>query len=220
MSYHTIRGVMNSNDLVNFLDKDSCFIEKSVTIGKNVTIYPNNQIYGNTCIGDNVTLYPNNCIFNCQIGDSCKVQSSYLEDSVVAQNVNIGPYARIRPNSKIDSNCKIGNFVEIKNSTLGENTKVSHLAYVGDCQIGKCCNIGCGAIFVNYDGINKHKTVVKDNCFVGSNCNIIAPVTIDENTYIACGTTVTKDTNKNDFVIGRPYASVKPERANKYLKNS
>ena len=191
-----------------------------MTIGKNVTIYPNNQIYGNTCIGDNVTLYPNNCIFNCQIGDGCKVQSSYLEDSVVAQNVNIGPYARLRPNSKIDSNCKIGNFVEIKNSTLGESTKVSHLAYVGDCQIGKCCNIGCGAIFVNYDGINKHKTVVKDNCFVGSNCNIIAPVIIDENTYIACGTTVTKDTNKNDFVIGRPYASVKPERANKYLKNS
>lgn len=219
LTYHKIRGNMNKNDLVNFIDKKSCFIEKSVVIGKNVTIYPNNQIYGNTIIGDNVTLYPNNCIFNCKIGDNCKVHSSYLEDSIIKQTVSIGPYARLRPNSEIGNNCKIGNFVEVKNSTIGTGTKASHLAYVGDCQIGQNCNIGCGVIFVNYDGKNKHKTVVKDGCFVGSNCNIIAPVTLEENTYVACGTTVTLDTNKNDFVIGRPYATVKPNKAVNYLKN-
>jgi bifunctional UDP-N-acetylglucosamine pyrophosphorylase/glucosamine-1-phosphate N-acetyltransferase len=113
---------------------------------------------------------------------------------------------------------KIGNFVEVKNARVGDGTAVSHLAYVGDCDIGAGCNIGCGAIFVNYDGKTKHRTTVEDNCFIGSNCNIIAPVHIAKNSYICAGTTVTKDTQNLDFVIGRVEPTVKSGRAKGYLK--
>ena len=141
-----------------------------------------------------------------------------MEQSVIHNNVAIGPYAHIRPNSEIDDNCKIGNFVEIKNSHLGENTKASHLAYVGDAEIGRNCNIGCGAIFVNFNGKEKHKTIVGDDCFIGSNCNIIAPVSIADGTYVCAGTTLTQDTGKFDFVVGRARETVKHNRAKKYLK--
>ena len=114
-------------------------------------------------------------------------------------------------------NAKIGNFVEIKNATVGKGTKVSHLAYVGDADLGDNCNIGCGAIFVNYDGVNKHRTTVGDGCFIGSNCNIIAPVSIDSKSYICAGTTVTENIKTDDFVIGRVRQQVKENRAHKYL---
>jgi bifunctional UDP-N-acetylglucosamine pyrophosphorylase/glucosamine-1-phosphate N-acetyltransferase len=113
----------------------------------------------------------------------------------------------------------IGNFVEVKNATVGENTKACHLAYIGDATIGKNCNIGCGAIFVNYNGKIKNKTFVGDNCFIGSNCNIIAPVNIESNSFITAGTTITEDVKSGDFVIGRVRQQVKPNRAYKYLKN-
>ena len=133
--------------------------------------------------------------------------------------MSVGPFARLRPDADVRDNAKIGNFVEIKNAIIGENTKVSHLAYVGDAEVGKNCNIGCGAIFVNYNGRTKSRTVVGDNCFIGSNCNIIAPVAIASDSYICAGTTVTEDINADDFVIGRVRQEVKPCRAHKYLKN-
>lgn len=206
-------------DKIKIIDKKTIYIDKNVKLGKNVTIYPNNQIYGDTEIGDNVVLYPNNCIFDCIIGNDCKISCSYLEESKIDANVNIGPYARIRPKSNIGDNCKIGNFVEIKNSTIGNGTKASHLAYIGDAKIGDNCNIGCGAIFVNYDGKQKKRTTVGDNCFIGSNCNIIAPVKLAENSYICAGTTITDDTNAYDFVIGRTRPTTKPNKAKKYLKD-
>ena len=190
-----------------------CFVDENAEIGANVTIYPNVYILGNTKIGDNCVIYPNTTIENSVIGANTVIKSSFIEDSVVKENVQIGPFAHLRPHSVIEDDCKVGNFVEIKNATLGKGTKASHLA-----DVGENCNIGCGAIFVNYNGKSKNRTVVGNNCFIGSNCNIIAPVNIADNSYICAGTTQTIDTENDDFVIGRCREVVKKNRAHNYLK--
>ena len=200
------------------IDEHSVFIDDSVTFGDDVTVYENNRIEGNTVVGDGCAILPNNRIKNCVIGKGATIEFSHAEDAEIGNNVSVGPFARLRPNAKVLDNAKIGNFVEIKNAVVGKNTKVSHLAYVGDCELGENCNIGCGAIFVNYDGKKKHKTVVGDNCFIGSNCNVIAPVTIESDSYICAGTTVTEDVFKDDFIIGRPRQVRKAGRAHNYLK--
>lgn len=199
-------------------DKKSVFIDESVQIGENVIIYENNRIEGETVIQDNVTIYPNNYISNSKIGKGSKLYSSFIENSEIGQCCMVGPYAHIRPKSKLCNFVKLGNFCEVKNSTIGDHTKVSHLAYVGDAVIGKHCNIGCGAIFVNYDGKNKYQTTVEDNAFIGSNANIIAPVVIGKGAYICAGTTVAKSVLSNSFVIGRSRQVEKNDRAEKYLK--
>ncbi len=185
-------------------DSKSIFIGENVKIGNDVTIYENNRIEGDTIIGDGVTIYP----FN------------HIVDSKIGSNAKIGPFARLRPNTIIENDVKIGNFVEVKNSKVGENSKVSHLAYVGDCEIGKNCNIGCGVIFVNYNGKTKNKTYVGNNCFIGSNCNVIAPVNIEDNSYICAGTTITDKVESGDFVIGRVRQENKKGRAKNYLKGN
>ncbi len=200
-------------------DKKSIFIGKDVVIGNNVTIYENNRLEGKTEILDGVTLLPNNYIVDSVIGENSLINYSQIDNSIVKNDVNVGPFSRLRPHSVIESGAKIGNFVEIKNATIGKGSKVSHLAYVGDAEIGEDCNIGCGAIFVNYNGKIKQKTIVKDNCFIGSNCNVIAPVTIEANSYICAGTTITQNVNEDDFVIGRVRQEVKQKRAHEYLKN-
>ena len=203
--------------MTRFLNKKSCSIGKNVKIGKNVTIYENNHIEGNCVIGDNVTLFPNNFIDSCVIQSGSIIQNSHMEKSEIGKSCKIGPFARIKANSKIGDNCKIGNFVEIKNSFIGDATKISHHAYVGDAQVGKNCNIGCGVIFANYDGKNKNKTEVGDNVFIGSNCNLIAQLKIDNNAYVSAGTTVTENVNKNEFVIGRVKQVNKINKKNRYI---
>lgn len=205
---------------VNIKDEKSVFIDSEVVIGKNVTIYENNRIEGKTIIGDNVVIMPGCYIIDSKIEDGVKLNSSQIENSYVGKNCTIGPFAHLRPNCKLFDDVKIGNFVEIKNSEIGKGTKVSHLAYVGDSVVGKDCNIGCGAIFVNYNGRNKSKTIVGDNCFIGSNCNIIAPVNIADKSYICAGTTVTENVSTDDFVIGRVRQEVKKNRAHCYLKET
>lgn len=202
------------------LDKKSVFIDNTVTIGQNVTIYENNRICGETCIGDNVTIMPGCYIKNCKVANNTLLDSSHAEDSVIGENCNIGPFARLRPNTELKNDVKIGNFVEVKNSVVGEGTKINHLAYVGDANVGKGCNIGCGAIFVNYNGRKKNRSIIGDKCFIGSNCNIIAPVNIASNAYICAGTTVTDDVNTDDFVIGRVRQQIKTNKAHLYLKES
>ena len=199
-------------------DEKSIFIDDTVIIGENVIIYENNRIEGNTVIGNNVVLLPNNYIVDTVIGDGTTVNYSQSEKATVGKNCSIGPFSRLRPNADIGDNAKIGNFVEIKNAVIGDGTKVSHLAYVGDAAVGKNCNIGCGAIFVNYNGRSKSRTFVGDNCFIGSNCNIIAPVNIESDSYICAGTTVTDSVKTDDFVIGRVRQQVKTGRAHDYLK--
>ena len=197
---------------------EGSFIDENVEIADDVRIYPNVYILGNSKIGKGTVIYPNTTIENSVIGENCEIKSSYIEESEVKDNVKIGPFAHLRPNSFVGNGCKIGNFVEIKNATLGKNTAASHLAYIGDADVGENCNIGCGAIFVNYNGKTKNRTVVEDDCFIGSNCNVIAPVYIKRGSYICAGTTITIDTNEDDFVIGRCRETVKPNRARLYKK--
>lgn len=199
-------------------DKKSIFIAKTVKIGENVTIYENTRIEGNSVIGDGVVIMPNCYVIDSVIGDNTVIHNSVIEQSVTGKNCKIGPYSHLRPNSTLKNDVHIGNFVEIKNATLDDGVKANHLAYVGDADIGKKCNIGCGAIFVNYNGKIKQRTVVGDNCFIGSNCNVIAPCVIKKNSYVCAGTTVTKEVNEGDFVIGRVRQEVKPNLAKKYLK--
>ena len=156
----------------------NCVFEDNVSIGENSSIGHN--CFLNRCkIGKNVFIKPNTIIFGATIGDNCTV----------------GPFARIRPGTNIKSACNIGNFVEIKNSTIGEGSKINHLSYVGDATLGKDVNIGAGAITCNYDGVNKHKTIVKDNSFIGSGSMLVAPVIIGKGSFIAAGSTITKDTS-------------------------
>ncbi len=209
---------MKSCKKVKLVNKKSIHLDKSVEIGSNVVIYENNRIEGNTVIGNNVVIMPNCYIKDCIIGDNTKITSSHLESAEIGLACEIGPFSRLRPKAKLGAKVKIGNFVEVKNAFVGDGTKVSHLAYVGDADLGKNCNIGCGAIFVNYNGKVKSRTVVGDNCFIGSNCNIIAPVEIASNSYICAGTSVTNKVNEGDFVIGRVRQEVKENRAFKYLK--
>lgn len=215
--------------------RKNIFISKETKIGKNVKISQNNKILGRCIIEDNCIIKQNNTIENCTILQSCEVEDSKITNSKIAQNckieksvidganisknAQIGVFARIRPQSFIGQNVKIGNFVEVKNSTIKSNSKVSHLAYVGDAEIGKNCNIGCGVVFVNFDGKNKHKTKIGDNCFIGSNSNLVAPLNLAQNTFVACGSTVTKDTNEWDFIIARSREIVKPNYAKKYIQN-
>ncbi len=201
-------------------DKSSVFIDEKVKVGENVIIYENNRIEGTTVIGDNVTIYPNNYIVNSVIGKGCKIYSSMIENSEIGVCANVGPYAHLRCSAKIRGHVRVGNFCEVKNSEIGAHSKLAHLAYVGDAKVGKNCNIGCGVIFVNYNGKVKQKTTVEDNVFIGSNVNIIAPVTIGEGSYICAGTTITKSIDAGDFVIGRVREEVKPDRAKDYLGGS
>ena len=203
---------------VDIKDKRSVFISSSVIVGDNVTIYENNRIEGDSEILDGAVIMPGCFIKDTVVGKGAVVNNSQCENAVIGENCSVGPFARLRPNAVLMQSVKIGNFVEVKNATIGENTKVSHLAYVGDADIGRDCNVGCGAIFVNYNGKTKNRTVVGDNCFIGSNCNIIAPVKIESNAYICAGTTVTDDVKTDDFVIGRVRQVVKENRAHNYLK--
>ena len=199
-------------------DKRSVFIDKTVKIGDNVTIYENNRIEGNTVIEDGVTLLPNNYIVDGYIGKGTVVNHSQIESATTGENCKIGPFSRLRPNAVLKNDVHVGNFVEIKNATVGNGTKANHLAYVGDADVGDNCNIGCGAIFVNYNGRTKQRTTVGDNCFIGSNCNVIAPVVIESNSYVTAGTTITENVKEDDFVIGRVRQQVKENRAHLYLK--
>lgn len=202
--------------MTKFINKKSCYIGKNVKFGKNVTIYENNHIDDNTYIGDNCIIMPNNIISNATIGTDCIIQNSIIEKSHIGNDCSIGPYSHIRPNTQIGNNCKIGNFVEIKNSNIGNGTKASHLSYIGDADIGDNCNIGCGVIFANYNGKTKNRIYVGKHVFIGSNSNLIAPLNIEDDSYICAGTTVTENVAKEDFVIGRVKQENKEKRAKKY----
>ncbi|WP_295088006.1 bifunctional UDP-N-acetylglucosamine diphosphorylase/glucosamine-1-phosphate N-acetyltransferase GlmU [Ruminococcus sp.] len=188
---------------VEFTCTDGVVIERSVEIGVGTEILPNTILRRNTSVGQNCVIGPNTLVENCKIGDEVSLNTVQAYDSVIESGVNIGPYVHIRPDSLIRSEAKIGDFVEIKNSTIGEKTAIAHLAYVGDSDIGKRVNIGCGTVTVNYDGIAKSRCVIGDNCFVGCNTNLIAPVKLGKAVYTAAGTTVTRDVPDYALAIDR-----------------
>ena len=193
-------------------------LDKSVKVGNNVTIEPFAVVKGNSVLHDGCVIGSFSYVENATIGANTVVKSSRICDSVVGANCTVGPNAHLRENAVVSDNCRVGNFVEIKKSTLGEGVKASHLSYIGDATVGKNTNIGCGVIFVNYDGKTKHHTDVGDDCFIGCNANLVAPVTVGNRCFIACGTTVDKDMPSGSFSIGRSYLTIKENRAGKYIK--
>ena len=172
---------------VKMISPETIFFSKDTSIGKNVTIEPYVVILEKVSIKNNVRI----CSF------------SHLENVKVENNVSIGPYARIRPGTTLKSGSKIGNFVEIKKSTVGINSKINHLSYVGDASVGKSVNIGAGTITCNYDGIKKSKTTIKDKVFVGSNSSLVAPVVLNKGSVIGAGSVITKNVNKNSLALTR-----------------
>ncbi|WP_281703637.1 bifunctional UDP-N-acetylglucosamine diphosphorylase/glucosamine-1-phosphate N-acetyltransferase GlmU [Parvimonas micra] len=183
---------------------ENTVIEKGISIGIDTFIGSGARIFGNTSIGENVYITGDSFIENSVIGSDVVIRSSYIEDSTVGDSVTMGPFAHLRPKSILKNEVHIGNFVEVKNSTVGENTKAGHLSYIGDAIVGKDVNMGCGSILVNYDGKNKHISEIGDGCFVGSNSNIVSPVKIANDTFIAAGTTVVSDIeNEGSLIIGR-----------------
>ena len=202
---------------VLIVDPHSVWIDPSVHIAAGVVIHPNNTILGDTEIAEGVVLEPNNQIENSVIGARVRINSSVVRDSAIASDTAVGPFAHIRGRSLIGKRCRIGNFVELKNAELGEGVKVAHLSYIGDATVGEHTNVGCGVVFCNYDGKNKYHTFVGKRCFIGSNCNLIAPLRIGDGSFLAAGTTVHKDVEKGRFVIGRMRQEENAFLAEKYL---
>lgn len=188
---------------VTLIDPDNTYIEKDVVIENDVVIYPGCLLQGKTLIKSNSILYPNCRIVNSTLEENVVVQNSVILDSIVGENTTVGPYAYIRPDSVIGKNVKVGDFVEIKKSVIGDKTKISHLTYIGDADVGKNCNFGCGTVVVNYDGTKKHKTIIGDNAFVGCNTNLVSPVEVEDNTYIAAGSTITDKVPEGSLAIAR-----------------
>ncbi len=194
----TIRNLIKND--VEILCTDGIIISQNVEIKPKTTILPGTIISKNSIIGSNCKIGPNSVIENSIIGDNCTINSSQVYESKIEDFVKIGPFCHIRPNSKILSQVKIGDFVEIKNSKLGEGTQVSHLTYIGDSDVGKNVNFGCGVVTTNFDGVNKNKCEIKDGAFLGCNTNLIAPVKIGQNAYTGAGSTITK--NVPDYALG------------------
>ncbi len=188
---------------VTMLDPSSIFIDYDVELSRDVLIKYSCEIKGATKISEDVLIGANTYIENSIIGTGTSIVNSTILNSTIGANNKIGPYSYIRPGTEIGNDCKIGDFVEVKNSKVGNNTKASHLSYIGDSDLGSNINIGCGAIFVNYDGKNKYRSTVEDNAFIGCNTNIVSPVRIKEGAFIAAGTTVTEDVDSNNLCIGR-----------------
>ena len=195
---------------VEMIDPKTTYIEPTVKIEAGVTIYPGSVIEGNTVIKSGAVLRGNCRITDSQIGENTTVESSVLIEASVGCDTTIGPNAYLRPGTVVGDNCRVGDFVEIKNSTIGSGTKISHLTYVGDATLGERINLGCGVVFVNYDGKNKQRVSVGDDSFIGCNVNLVAPLNIGKRVYIAAGSTVTKDIEDGALCIARERETVKP----------
>lgn len=188
---------------VQILNPDSVRVDPDVTVGCDTVIYPGTILEGSTQIGEDCVIGPNSKITNCKIGNHTDVQSSVALNSEIGDGTTVGPFAYIRPNSKIGNNIKVGDFVEIKNASIDDGTKISHLTYVGDADVGKHVNFGCGTVIVNYDGASKHRSTIEDDCFIGCNTNLVSPVTLRKGAYTAAGSTITDEVPENSLAIAR-----------------
>ena len=188
---------------VTIINPDATTISSEAIIGSDTIIQPGTLIEGNTVIGEDCIIGPNSHLVNAQVGNRTTVHSSVVLDSKIGHDTAVGPFAHLRPDSQLGDHVKIGNFVEVKKSVIEDNSKVSHLSYIGDAEIGQNVNMGCGTITVNYDGKNKFKTIIEDNVFVGCNSNLIAPVTLKEGSYVAAGSTITKEVPSDALAIAR-----------------
>ncbi len=204
---------------VEFLCTDGVTIGRKVTVGAGTKILQGVILRGNTVIGENCVIGPNCVIEDCTVGNGVTLNSVQAYQSQIDDGAKIGPFVHIRPNSHIMSRVKIGDFVEVKNSVVGERTSISHLTYVGDSDVGSNVNFGCGTVTSNYDGANKYRTTIEDNAFIGCNTNLIAPVRVGKGAYTAAGTTVTKDVPDGALAIERGPLYFKEGFGDKRLKN-
>lgn len=170
---------------------------------------------GKTVIGENCVIGPASEIEDCQIMDDATIKQSVLNQAQVGARTTVGPFAYLRPGSILGEEVKVGDFVEIKNATIGDGSKVSHLSYIGDASVGKNVNVGCGAITVNYDGYNKFTTTIEDDAFIGSNVNLIAPVSVGKGAFVVAGSTITRSVSENDLAVARVRQENKPGYAEK-----
>ena len=201
---------------VNIVNPETVTIGNDVTIEAGTTIYQGSLILGKTSIGRNCVVGPNSEIFNSTLKDGSKLLHSVCYDSTLEENSSVGPFSHIRMNTVVGQDNRIGNFVEMKNSVIGPKTNVAHLTYVGDTDCGGGVNFGCGTVTVNYDGKNKYRTTIGDNVFIGCNSNLIAPVNIGSESFIAAGSTITDSIDENDFAIARAKQVTKKGYAKKF----
>lgn len=194
---------------VRILNPETVRVDAEVRVGADTVIYPNTILEGTTDIGTKCVIGPNSRIVNCRVGKNTEINSSVATDSEIGDNTAVGPFAYIRPNSKIGDQIKVGDFVEVKNAVIGDGTKIAHLTYVGDADVGERVNFGCGTVVVNYDGINKHRTTIEDDCFIGCNTNLVSPVTIRQGAYTAAGSTITDEVPADALAIARARQVVK-----------
>ena len=194
---------------------NNVIIGPDASIGADTVILPGCILRGKITIGEGCEIGPDTKLKNVVVGNRCLVQSSFIEDSRVDDNARIGPWCNIRPGCVVGNGAKIGDYVELKNANIGSGTSVAHLTYIGDSDVGSGCNFGCGVVTANYDGKNKHRTVIGDNCFIGCNCNLVPPVNVGSRVYAATGTTITDDVPDGALVIGRVRQEVKEGWADK-----
>ena len=205
---------------VRILDPNTCYVGPRVKVGKDTVILPGTILRGETVIGTGCELGPNAMVRDCTVGDNVVVNASQINESTVDAGTKIGPFAYIRPNCHVGANVKVGDFVELKNSTIGDGTKISHLTYVGDSDVGCRVNFGCGTVTVNYDGISKYRTTIGDDAFIGCNTNLVAPVTVGRGAYTAAGSTITEDVPSQALAVARARQTNKRDWASRHkLKN-
>ncbi|MBD5560088.1 MAG: bifunctional UDP-N-acetylglucosamine diphosphorylase/glucosamine-1-phosphate N-acetyltransferase GlmU [Clostridia bacterium] len=204
---------------VTIMDPACTYIDPETTIGRDTIVYPGVTLEAGCEIGSQAVLYPGSRFHHSKVGDRTEVQNSVLLESEVGPDSRIGPYAYLRPGAKVGSHCRIGDFVELKNCSIGDGTKVSHLTYIGDADFGRDINVGCGVVVVNYDGHDKFRSTVHDDAFIGCNTNLISPVEVGRGAYIAAGTTVTEDVPEDVLAIGRSRQTVIPDWQDKRRKD-
>ncbi|MBA4601247.1 bifunctional UDP-N-acetylglucosamine diphosphorylase/glucosamine-1-phosphate N-acetyltransferase GlmU [Thermoactinomyces mirandus] len=200
---------------VTIVDPANTYIEADVKIGADTVIEPGVFLRGKTVIGENCKIGPQADLKDVRVESGTRIRYAVIEDSVIGEEAKVGPYVLIRPETELGNKTKVGCFIDLKKAKISDGTKISHLAYVGDAEVGRKVNIGCGVITVNYDGVNKHKTVIKDEAFVGCNVNLVAPVTVEQGAYVAAGSTITKDVPMKALAIARERQTNKPDYVGK-----
>ena len=201
------RALLNAG--VKMMDPSAVYVEETVTVGAGTLLLPGTILRGNTVVGENCEIGPNVMLTSCTVGAGTTINASQCEESTIEAGCQIGPYTHIRPHCVVGEGSKIGAFVQLKNCNLGKGTKMAHLTYVGDSDVGDDCNFGCGTVTCNYDGFQKHRTIIGSNVFVGCNTNFVPPVQIGDGAFIAAATTVTQDVPQDAMVIGRTRQQVK-----------
>lgn len=195
---------------VKMMDPSAVYVEEGVAVGAGTLLLPGTILRGRTTVGQNCEIGPNTMITDCVVEDGVTINSSQCSESVIHSGAHIGPFAYIRPNCQVGRDVKVGDFVELKNSTIGDGTKISHLTYVGDADVGSQVNFGCGTVLVNYDGNRKYRSTIGDHCFIGCNTNLVSPVHIGDGAYTAAGSTITRDVPADALAVARARQVEKP----------